>query len=118
GQFDTSDIPSAGFCGQSGIIPQVHLTIDGATTTYSDTGQVLNTGGRDAASCPGGNESRAWQRVGGTGTTINVPLPPAVDLQLAPGAVAAATVGTQQVYTVAALDGSGQPVSGLAVSVG
>jgi len=118
GRFDTSDLPFAGFCGQNGLIPQVHLTIDGATTTYTDTGQVLDTNGEDTASCLGVNESAAWSRIGGGGTTINVPLPPAVTLSLAPALVNGAVVGTTHTFTVTALDGSGQPVGGLPVSLG
>jgi RHS repeat-associated protein/uncharacterized repeat protein (TIGR01451 family) len=118
GRFDTSDLPYAGFCGQNGLIPQISLTIDGATTTYTDSAQVLDTGGRDTASCPGQNESEAWSRIGGGGTTINVPLPPAVTLALAPALVNGAVVGSTQSFTVTVLDGSGQPVAALPVSLG
>jgi RHS repeat-associated protein len=118
GQFDTSDIPFAFFCGQSGIIPDVNVTVDGTTTTAQDTQQVLNTGGQDAFSCPGGNESRPWQRIGGGGTPISVPLPPLVSLALAPASVAGDVVGQAQAFTVAAMDGSGQPVPNLPVTLG
>jgi hypothetical protein len=70
GFFDTSDIgPNgvnwAGNCNQSGVIPQVIVTIDGVTSTFNDNGQVLNTGGVDLASCPNGtNESEQWSSVG------------------------------------------------------
>jgi hypothetical protein len=55
-------------CGtNSGIIPQVITTIDGATTTTTDSSQVLNTGGQDSANCPTrtnpphqNNESEQW----------------------------------------------------------
>ena len=118
GRFDTSDLPSAGFCGQNGLIPQITLTIDGKTTTYTDSSQILDTGGRDTASCPGINESEAWQRIGGGGTTINVPLPPAVTLAVTPAIVNGAVVGHQQTFTVSALDGSGQPVPNLPITLG
>jgi RHS repeat-associated protein len=68
--FDTSDAPSIS-CTADGIIPVVHITINGITTSYNDTRQVLNTGGFDLASCPSGtNESHQWQIVGG-GPTVN-----------------------------------------------
>ena len=63
--FDTSDAPSIS-CTPDGIVPIVQVTINGITTSYSDTRQVLNTGGIDLASCPSGtNESHQWQIVGG-----------------------------------------------------
>ncbi|MCA1656209.1 MAG: Ig-like domain-containing protein, partial [Actinobacteria bacterium] len=65
GSFDTSDVPDAYLCGQSGIVPKINLTVDGTTSSYNDVNQILNTDGQDANSCGGGNESRAWQRVGG-----------------------------------------------------
>jgi hypothetical protein len=69
GFFDTSDIgPNGvnwGVCSQSGVIPQVITSIDGVTSTFNDTGQVLNTGGVDLAACPGGpNESEQWTLAG------------------------------------------------------
>src|SRR5207302_4419899 len=38
------------------------LTINGQTTTYADSGQVLNTGGFDGACV--GNESTQWTAIG------------------------------------------------------
>jgi len=63
--FDTSDTGN-GTCSNDHLVPTVHVTINGITTTYTDTRQVLNTGGRDLAGCPNGtNESHQWQSVGG-----------------------------------------------------
>ena len=69
--FDTSDIGPNGTsyttnCTQSGIKPTVDVTVNGQTTTYTDTGQVLNTGGVDGAYCPvpGANESTQWTKIG------------------------------------------------------
>lgn len=44
----------------------VDVTLDGTTTSFNDSGQVLSTGGVDAASCPpiSGNESTQWTLVG------------------------------------------------------
>lgn len=70
GFFDTSDIgPNganwAGICSQSGVIPEVDATIDNVLNTFTDSKQVLNTGGVDLASCPSGsNESQQWSLVG------------------------------------------------------
>ena len=52
GHMDTSDVGPggtnwSGHCTNSGVIPQVHLTIDGVTSVLDDTGQVLNTKGVD-----------------------------------------------------------------------
>ena len=47
------------------VIPAVEVTINGLTTTYADSGQVLNTGGIDGA-CGGNNESTQWTAIGHT----------------------------------------------------
>jgi sugar lactone lactonase YvrE len=48
---------------------------------------------------------------------IHIPLPPAVTLTLSPSAVSGDIVGQSQELTVSATDASGQPVSGLPVTV-
>ncbi|MDQ6838293.1 MAG: hypothetical protein M3137_08205 [Actinomycetota bacterium] len=112
--FDSSDFSNAG-CGQNNnIIPRVNLTMAGATTSFDDSNQVLNTKGFDAA-CQG-NESHAWDRIGGGGTAINVPLPPAVTLIIAPK-TRTATVGQSQAITVQAMDVAGKPVPKLPIVV-
>ena len=69
-QMDSSDIgkggaSNTGNCSQDDIIPAVEVTINGTTTSYNDTGQVLNTGGIDLAECPHGtNESTQWTTIG------------------------------------------------------
>ncbi|HET7034476.1 MAG TPA: Ig-like domain repeat protein [Thermomicrobiaceae bacterium] len=66
GHMDTSDVGPggqgwAGRCDNSGIIPEVDVTIDGVSSSIPDTGRVLNTGGVDKADCFGGaNESTQW----------------------------------------------------------
>lgn len=67
-QMDTSDIGPGGSsytgqCVPDGIQPTVDVTIDSVTTSYTDSGQVLNTGGFDAGVCTG-NESIQWTLVG------------------------------------------------------
>ena len=115
--FDSSDQPIT--CTPTGVIPQVHYTpTGGTTTTFADTTQVLNTKGIDPPSCGGGNESISWTRIGGGGTPINVPLPPAAALSLTPTTVSGDTVGNAQTLTVTALDGSGNPVANLPVAFG
>src|SRR5207247_7182727 len=88
GFFDTSDIgPNgtgwAGRCDQSGVIPQIDLSINGVVSTFTDTGQVLNTGGIDLAACPAGtNESTQWTQIGSEpcpGSTLS--LTPATQTQ-------------------------------------
>jgi hypothetical protein len=61
--FDTSDIPILG-CTNDGIQSVVDVTVNGVTTSATDSGQVLNTGGIDSATCMGTNESTQWVRVG------------------------------------------------------
>jgi fibronectin type 3 domain-containing protein len=76
--FDLSDEPPNAYnggltasCANSGAIPNVKITIGGTTTSYLDTGQVLNTGGVDGGHCLNGtfvsgrmDESRAWAQIG------------------------------------------------------
>ncbi len=51
--FDTSDLFGEACHLNSGVVPVVHVTINGATTDYRDDGQILNADGADLASCPG-----------------------------------------------------------------
>jgi hypothetical protein len=74
GTMDTSDVGPGGanwenVCTPDGIKPTVDVSVDGATNSYTDTGQVLNTGGVDGAACahgtrPAGNESQSWTPIG------------------------------------------------------
>ena len=76
-EFDTSDIgdqgsDNVGNCNQDFISPVVDVTINGTTTSYKDSGQVLNTGGIDAGACPANgssapNESTQWVLIGTPG---------------------------------------------------
>jgi PKD repeat protein len=79
--FDGSDLNAAGCYGcdpaqctplYNSTIPVVHVTVNGTTTNFTDSGQILNTHGVDAAGCPyvGGplpqtryDESTAWQQI-------------------------------------------------------
>lgn len=64
--FDTSDQPILGPGVPQPNQPNVKFTVDGVTTTYVDTAQVLNTGGFDLALL-GINESHQWRLIGTTG---------------------------------------------------
>jgi Bacterial Ig-like domain (group 1) len=68
--MDTSDVGPQGkdwslVCTPDSVVPSVEVTISGTTTTYADSGQVLNTGGMDGA-CGGKNESTQWTVIGYT----------------------------------------------------
>jgi hypothetical protein len=74
GSFDSSDISSGGQpttgCTPDGLQPTVEVKVTQGVNvtdkTYTDTAQVLNTGGVDLANCPSGsNESLQWQLIGG-----------------------------------------------------
>jgi len=72
--FDGSDNPPNSYnggntasCVNSGAIPMVKVTIGGVTTTYTDSGQILNGGGVDSGHCLNGkfvssrmDESHPW----------------------------------------------------------
>ncbi|MGI8412178.1 MAG: hypothetical protein ACR2QA_06745 [Solirubrobacteraceae bacterium] len=58
---------SSGTCTPDGLIPMVHVTIGGTTSTFADKGQILNTGGFDKARCPmpsTNNESHQFTPLG------------------------------------------------------
>lgn len=58
--FDSSDDEGA----NPAAIPRVTLTIDGATLSYLDTAQVLNTEGTDFLAQHNLNESHQWRDIG------------------------------------------------------
>lgn len=64
--FDTSDYNYGSSTSPDHDIPVIHLTLDGVTQTFSDTEQVLNTGGFDLASISQ-NEALNWRLIGTTG---------------------------------------------------
>jgi len=74
--FDGSDTNPAGCYGCSpdmcsqrimSTVPVIHVTLNGSTTDYYDTDQVLNTRGADGAGCPPtgtrNDESHAWETI-------------------------------------------------------
>lgn len=115
GHMDSSDIGPGGVgwsgnCSQSGVIPEVDVTIDGTTTAFSDSGQVLNTGGVDGASCPpiNGNESTQWTLIGSqpcAGAQLSL-APPSQTQQ----------VGDTATVTATLTNGCGTPLQGAAVT--
>jgi hypothetical protein len=95
GYMDSSDIGPGGAdwsgnCTQSGVIPQITATVDGTTTVFADSGQVLNTKGVDGASCnpTTSNESSQWTPVGRSSCPGLVVTPSPAKQSLAPGATA------------------------------
>jgi hypothetical protein len=88
------------------VVPMVDVTINGQTTTYNDSGQVLNTGGIDGA-CGGNNESTQWTAIG------HAPCKGSL-FSLAP---AAQTHGLGTTATISATftNSCGQPLSDVAV---
>ena len=83
--FDGSDTNPAGCYGcnpdlcttmVSHTVPVVNLTVNGATTTFVDSRQVLNTNGVDASGCPWtgtrNDESHPWEQIypGQPGTQV------------------------------------------------
>lgn len=112
--MDTSDIgpdgaPWADNCTPSGVVPTVDVTIDGVTTSYTDSAQVLNTGGVDRASCDGGpSEAIQWSLIGTAecaGSTLT----------LAPPSQTHA-VGDNATITATFENSCGQPLSGATVT--
>jgi PKD repeat protein len=59
--FDTSDTSDAGPCdAPSASQPVITVWSPGGVYTYTDTGQVLNTGGTDSGHCPPPPTAQAW----------------------------------------------------------
>jgi hypothetical protein len=120
GTMDTSDIgpggaPYAGICTPNGIIPTVAVTEDvggtPVTTSYSDTGQVLNTGGVDLAGCPSGsNESTQW-------TSIGSPSCGSAALALSPLAQTHPEGGTATVTASLTCSNTGAPIPGAPINL-
>jgi hypothetical protein len=82
------------------------VTVNGVTTTYADTGQVLNTGGIDAGLCPPGtNESTQW-------TTIGSPPCPHAVLTLTP-ATQTQAVGATTTVSTTLTNSCGTPLAGV-----
>jgi len=109
--FDTSDIGPGGVdystnCTPDGLLPTVDVTINGQTTSYTDSGQVLNTGGIDAGVCVG-NESTQWTVIGHAPCRGSV-------LSLAPAAQTLA-VGTTATINATFTNSCGEPLSNVAV---
>ena len=50
--FDSSDLNGEACHFNTGVVPVVHVTVNGASTDYYDSHQVLNSDGVDPASCP------------------------------------------------------------------
>jgi len=109
--LDTSDIGPGGTgysttCTPNGIVPVVEVTVNGTTTSYTDSGRVLNTGGIDAGICRG-NESNQWTTIGHApcyGSVLSL-TPPAQSHQVLSTATVTAT------FT----NSCGQPLSNTAV---
>lgn len=105
--FDSSDIPGTGTCTNDGILPTVDVTVDGATSSYTDSGQVLNTGGFDPAACTGTDESTQWVRIGSRPC-------PGQTLSLAPPAQTE-SVGATATVSAVLTDSCGDPLSDVVV---
>jgi hypothetical protein len=113
GLFDTSDVPTIQCEANDNIQPTVDVSLDGGTpTTYTDSGQVINTGGVDGA-CSGGNESHQWQLIGGPSC------PPGATLTLAPASQIAVTGGNATVTaTLTNNCATPQPLQGATINFG
>ena len=104
--FDSSDLPNEG-CTNDNIQPVVDVTVDGVTTTATDSGQVLNTGGIDPGTCGGTNESTEWVPIGSKACSgLNLTLAPATQSH---------SVGTAATVSSTFANACGNPLSGVAV---
>ena len=120
GTMDTSDVgpggsSNVGVCTNDNITPTVDVTEDvggtPVTTTYTDNGQVINTGGIDLASCPSGtNESTQW-------TSIGSPSCGSAALALSPSAQSHPEGGTATVTATLTCSNTGAPIPGAPVNL-
>lgn len=122
GLIDGSDIGPNGVswkdnCTQSGVVPEVDVTVNHSTTPFVDTGRVLNTGGVDSSICnangtthPSQSESTQWTPIGQIAC-------PGAALSLAPASQDVAI--SQAAGVTATLDDScGHPLQGATVKFG
>jgi hypothetical protein len=112
--MDTSDVGPGGVdwalhCDPDGILPIVDITINGQKTSYTDSGQVLNTGGVDSGACLG-NESTQWTTIGHAPCNGSL-------LSLAPASQTRG-VGTTATVNATFTNSCGQPLSNVAVNFG
>jgi Big-like domain-containing protein len=113
GRSDTLEVGAhgadgTGVCTNSNIIPQVDVTVNGVTTTYADTGQILNTGGIDVETCANGtNASTQWTSIG------SPPCPRAV-LTVTPS-TQSQEVGTTATVSATFTNSCGTPLAGVNV---
>ncbi|HET7339115.1 MAG TPA: Ig-like domain-containing protein [Candidatus Dormibacteraeota bacterium] len=106
--FDSSDIPNVGTCIPDGIVPVVDVAVDGVTSSYADSGQVINSGGIDPGVCSNSDESTQWTRIGNkpcAGETLT--LTPVTQTD---------SVGTTASVTAALTDGCGGGLGDVAVA--
>jgi hypothetical protein len=121
GSFDTSDMGpnSANWsnnCKQSGVIPKFSMTLDGNAQTFTDTTQLLNTGGIDLAACNGvntpagapNNESTQW-------TLIGTPVCTGAILDFQPPLNQTKSIGTQATVTATLTNSCGTPLQDVVV---
>jgi Bacterial Ig-like domain (group 1) len=110
--MDTSDIGPNGVsyasnCHPDGIKPTVDATIDGSPQTFTDSGQVLNTGGFDLAACPAGtNESTQWSPVGESCPSSSLTLAPPSQTD---------PIGSTATVTATFKDSCGHPLQGAVI---
>ena len=105
--FDSSDIPTEG-CTNDGILPTVEVTVDGVTTSSTDSGQVLNSGGVDPGVCANTNESTEWVKIGNKACAGQV-------LTLAPAAQTL-PITTTATVTASFTNSCGDALSGVLVN--
>ncbi|MHB1502288.1 MAG: RHS repeat domain-containing protein, partial [Candidatus Dormibacteria bacterium] len=103
-------------CAKNSTVPQVNLTIGGATTSYLDSGLALTAGGLDGETC-GTNESKGWQLIAGPGGGPPVPVAPAVTLTMGPTGAISRVVGASQTFQIAAMNQGGKPVGDVRVDL-
>jgi hypothetical protein len=113
-QFDSSDAAPVTSCDplvgiQQGVIPVVDVTINGTTTSYLDSGRVLNTGGIEYGACIG-NESIQWTKIGSTPCRGSA-------LTLAPPAQTRG-VGSNATVVATFTNACGQPLQNASVDFG
>jgi hypothetical protein len=113
GSMDASDVGPGGEdytgnCTPDGVKPTVEASINGTLSTFTDEGQILNTGGFDLATCPSGtNESANWVSVGSRPCGKS-------QLTLAPGSQSQPVGGKATVTATFACE-NGEPLAGAVV---
>jgi hypothetical protein len=120
GTMDTSDIGPNGAqwansCKPSGVIPKISMTLDGNAQTFTDSTQLVNTGGIDLAACSGPNKAGGPNNESTQWTLIGTPVCTGAMLNFQPPLTQTKSIGTQATVNATLTNSCGTPLQDVVV---